>query len=391
MRRRDLLLGTAGSAMATALLVPGEPRPARAVTATAEARPPLSPIIVVAARDGDFVLPGVGSTSVAVERMRLRARGGLVATRVTPKLMTDGAARRQIPVRGEDPLSALVTPARSPLVLSPTDDNVVAGDFDLRGTRLPVFSLTETRGEGELEIMLDLRPISPLAPAFAGGGRAVDFGEGTFAGDGRRLADGIGSATIIEDPLFGRTPIARCVAHTDSEFGVRLTTDGVTDFWFFAAFRLWVMTSLHTGGRTTLLRALDTNGDEVFDLFVSGKSQPVLSASVTSGAASAVHADLGPLSRHWRDYDGAATPITTELVPVLVHYRAGDVLRIWIRHVDAPANATIPLDESTGRRDDPSARVVQELRAGALRPTRPEPPTVDMIAPRLWNDDPRPL
>jgi hypothetical protein len=272
------------------------------------------------------------------------------------------------------------------VLLAPTRHHVVASDLDLRGKRFPLFSLTGTVGGGALEVTLDLQPVRRLSPTFARPpARAVDFvGDALAGAAGAWHRTGMSTTTVRPDPLFARFAVARCVARL-GDAAVALRADAV-GWWFYGGFRLWELN--RDAAATTLLRALAADGRTLVALRIEGDAPKRLVADVAFGGAMRVVA-LGPVAAHWPDYDEAAWPWSTDLVPVLIHYGETGNFRIWVRDLRGPPLATgncvegAPAIEcSTGV--SPLALV----RAGALDAVDDPPRTVDVIAPRLWTADP---
>jgi len=255
MRRRQLLLGSLGGASAP--LVVGWDAFPHLPTTTPDT---LAARVVVDAADGDVILPPLAGSSVALERIELRAHAGPVAVDVAPALVTGGTVRRRVAVA--DHRGALATTVRAdapPVVLRPTRDHVVGGERDLRGTRLLLFGLSRTRGAGRLEIRLEATPVPPLVPSFARTGPAAALGEGH-------------RVHAVVDPLGGADRLLRSATTTARGGGVTLAVDGGR--WIFVAFRLWDPGA--DRGSLPLLRALDAGRRDVFGLRVHTTSPPRL-------------------------------------------------------------------------------------------------------------------
>jgi hypothetical protein len=312
--------------------------------------------------------------------VRLRARDGVSAATVAAGLVTDGVAPRWVGIADDaGALVARVEAQAPPVLLAPTRRNVIASDFDLRGTRFPAFRLSEVVGRGQLEVTLDLEPIAMLAPSFEDGARAAAAAAAETAVPHGLVRDGAGEVGTIADPLFGRHRVTRCTAAGGGRAAVALApvAEGGDDAWLYGALRWWELPD--DGASTPLLRGYAGTDEEVFELQVVGGAVPALQLRVAGGMVPTT-VPLGALGEHWSDHDPTARPTTSELVPLLVHYRAGGTVHVWLRDVTGTPRAVVPHGLT---------RRLARVELGVLRPGGAAARTIDLEGAAWWHDDPR--
>lgn len=305
------------------------------------ASPATSPVptgFILDAQNGDHLMPSSGGVSYEIRRITLRARGGLTEATVAPKLSTDGASPRQVAIEDESgALSAVVTAGSPPLALTPTKNNLIGSWLDLYGKRLPMFTVSGVSGTGELEVILELAPLSRSEPTFSTTPTyAAAFADGANNGDGPLWVDGPTTVgEIVADPLYGNRELFR--SHTEETGNDAKSTiniqksDDFTELWAYTALRV---AQINSSAMTPVIVGA-AGGTEVWSITIDGPNERLV-AQVDGTTI-----DLGDLVDLWPDYDPSETPNTTDLLPILVHYSNTGDFEVWIgRDIGGTPTAT---------------------------------------------------
>lgn len=342
--------------------------------------------VTITAREGDHVLPALGERSYRIRRLQLRAGAGLDAARIAPKLATDGATRSVAMADADGPLSAVVEAGQPPVMLVPTAGNLIGSFDDGYGLRVPMFSLGDVQGAGELQIALDLEAVDPLLPDFSAATplAALDLTGGAVGGDATVWTGVDVSAQLTpgNDALLGVRPVARCESAASGPQGTALLEleppTPTNDLWIYAAFRPWTgspgsattVVNLSTAARDYTQRIATLGVQENFEQIVSGTD--LLTTAQYDNFSS-----LATLDPVW---DKTRTPSGVDFIPVLIHYAPG-IWDVWVKDLTGAPTFSRPGHAMT--------EPVAWAGIGIGRPNTNDARVYDVVAAALYATDPR--